>query len=102
MSYTYGLTQSVTIQTAGQIGSGLYPVRVFDVVSAITGCAASIHNVSLTGTTSTTATIINGYIILDKSRPVFNSNAGILFPAGAFAKCSATGTTLFVNFIEER
>ena len=95
MAYTYGLAGVASVLTTGAVGTGNYPVRVFDVCKVGTLGACVLYS-------GTVVDAAKAYINLDGPVTVFNSNAGLRFPEGLFVSCTASGATCFVNYIEER
>jgi hypothetical protein len=96
MAYTYGLSGIAVVQSSGVVGSGNYPVRVFDIITVNTANTQCVfYNGKIVDP-------LKSYIVMNQGRSVFNSNAGIRFPDGLFVTCVVSGSSCFVNYIEER
>jgi hypothetical protein len=99
MAYTYGLSAMASVLTTGFVGTGSFPVRVFDVITVSTAALCTLYNISAS---TDTYLVNNKLLIINKKLPRFTSNAGLLFNKRCFVECLASGSTCFVNYIEER
>jgi hypothetical protein len=95
MAYPYGQVGIATALSSQVIGSGNYPVRVFDVCMVGTLGNAKLYD----GKVQNEA---KQYILADGNNPTFSSNAGIRFDNGLYVACNVSGATCTVSYVEER